>query len=90
MRMPPRCYAQFTSSKVIPHFAINKIVDHIGAGDALSGAIVAALAWGCPFHHALIWGAIAVSKSTAQSFLFLFFLRALFLSSFPPPTNAVT
>lgn len=46
----------------LPHFPA-KIVDVIGAGDALSGAFVAALAWGCSVPHALVWGQIALAKS---------------------------
>eukprot|EP00040_Diaphanoeca_grandis_P032683 m.198720 g.198720 ORF g.198720 m.198720 type:complete len:1151 (-) comp32703_c1_seq4:133-3585(-) len=48
-----------------------KVVDYIGAADASTGAFIAALAHGAPFHHAVAWGlasgAISTQSTGAQS-----------------------
>jgi ribokinase len=47
---------------VVPHFKA-EVVDVIGAADALTGAMVAALANGVPVPHALVWGTMSSMHS---------------------------
>lgn len=42
------------------------VVDVVGAVDALTGAIAAALARGVPLSHALVWGSVCSCKSISQ------------------------
>ena len=47
---------------VVPHFKA-EVVDVIGAADALTGAMIAALANGVPVPHALVWGTMSSMHS---------------------------
>eukprot|EP00041_Stephanoeca_diplocostata_P004684 m.48952 g.48952 ORF g.48952 m.48952 type:complete len:1849 (+) comp15285_c0_seq2:486-6032(+) len=50
------------STIILPSF-YGKVVDVIGAVDAITGGVTAAIAHGIPLYHALIWATAAVARS---------------------------